>query len=166
MYTGYLTHNIHPIPLCKPTTHQPPLPFPPPPPPPPHLLRQRPHHRLKRHQSHRIRRESPQKARTNPPPIPPHTLLPVHPPRCLSPSAEPPLGPQRIRHDALLHHVTGVGRDPKDLRGQPAGPEINGWSGERGMCGEGLRENLVRPPPEEEEGAEEEGGGEAVVDAF
>lgn len=129
------------------------------------LLRQRPHHRLKRHQRHCIRRKRPQKTRHKPPPVPPPPLLPVHRPRRIPPPREPPFRAQRIGHDALLDDVAGVGCDPKDLRGEAAGPEVDSGGGEGGVGIEEPGEGVVGAPPEAEEGAKEEGSAEAVPDA-
>ena len=71
---------------------------------------------------------------------------------------------ERISHNPLLYYIRRVGRDPEDLRGQAASPEVDGGGGERGVGFQQAREDIVRAPPEEEEGAEEESSGEAVVE--
>lgn len=70
---------------------------------------------------------------------------------------------QRIRHDPLLDDVGGIARQPEDLRGEAASPEVDGWGGEGGVVGEVLGEDVVGAPPEEEEAAEDESRAETVI---
>lgn len=72
---------------------------------------------------------------------------------------------QRIRHDALLDKVDRVARKPEDLRGEAAGPKVDGRVAELGVLVHPAGEEVVGAPPEEEEAAEKERRAEAVVDA-
>lgn len=129
------------------------------------LLIQHPHHPLKSHQSHRIRRKRSHKTRHKPPPIPLPSTFPIHGPRSIPPREKFPLGIQSIRHDSLLHHIRGITTQPKNLRGQPACPEVDGGCAQFCSALELGCEDVVGGPPEEKGGAEDEGGGETVVDS-
>lgn len=128
-------------------------------------LRQRPHHALKRHERHRIRRKSPQKARHETPPIPLPSRLSIHRLRRVSPPREPAASAKWVRHDSLFDNVARIGCDPKDLCGEAARPEVDGWWGQVGVVLEVAGKDIVAAPPETEEGAEEERCAQAVVDA-
>lgn len=129
-----------------------------------------PHNPFKRHKRHSIRRKGPQKARQEPPPIPPHPILPIHRPSRLLPIRKLPLpitqAPcKRIRHNSLLHNIRRITRNPKNLRAQPPRPEINRRRAQLRLLGQQPRKHIVATPPEEEEAAEEQGRREPVVDS-
>lgn len=112
-----------------------------------------------------VRRKSPQKARQKPSPIPPPPIFPIHRLRRIPPARILPCRTQLIGHELVLHHVRRVAREPKDLRGESAGPEVDCGRGERGVRCEVACEDFVGAPPECEESAEEEGCGEAMEEA-
>src|ERR1700759_4273406 len=70
-----------------------------------------------------------------------------------------------VSHDALLDNVARVRRDPEDLGGKAASPEVNDRLGERGAAAELLGEQIVRRPPGEEEAAEQHRRREPMVQA-
>lgn len=99
-----------------------------------------------------------------PPPITPPPRLPIYNPCGSPPILKLPLF-QVIGHDALLHNVAWVTGDPKHLRAQPTGPEVDRWGGESGVGCEIAREDCIRAPPEEEERPKEDGCRKAMVKA-
>lgn len=130
----------------------------------PLLPRQRSHHPLESHQRHRVRGKRPQETRHEAPPVAPDAVTFPDRPGRVAPPREQTLPvaealAEGVRHDALLDDVGGVGRDPEDLGGEAAGPEVDGGGGEVGGCGEEAGEEVVGAPPEEEEGAEQKGCG-------
>lgn len=130
---------------------------------------QRPHHAFKNNQRHRIRRECAQEAGHESPPVSLPPALAINRPSSLLPPLEFALSvfkgtAHRVRHEALLHHVRGVRREPEDLRRQTARPEVDRGRRHVGGVLHPARQDVVGSPPEEEERAEEDRSAETSVE--